>query len=38
MADERIHVLRDILLELHNGASPSRFKSALMRPLQVFQP
>ncbi|HHD9447905.1 TPA: DUF438 domain-containing protein [Streptococcus pneumoniae] len=22
MADERIHVLRDILLELHNGASP----------------
>ena len=22
MADERIHILRDILLELHNGASP----------------
>lgn len=22
MVDERIHVLRDILLELHNGASP----------------
>ena len=22
MTDERIHVLRDILLELHNGASP----------------
>ena len=22
MTDERIHILRDILLELHNGASP----------------
>ena len=22
MSDERIHVLRDILLELHHGASP----------------
>ena len=27
MADERIHILRDILLELHNGASPESFRS-----------
>ena len=29
MADERIHVLRDILLELHNGASPEVGSGAL---------
>ena len=28
MADERIHVLRDILLELHNGASPESVSGA----------
>ena len=35
MADERIHVLRDILLELHNGASPEsvqeRFDATIYR-------
>ena len=34
MRDERIHVLRDILLELHHGASLNRFRNALMRLLQ----
>ncbi len=36
MSDERIHVLRDILLELHHGASLNRFRNGLMRPLQEF--
>ena len=35
MSDERIHVLRDILLELHHGASPEsvqeRFDATLCR-------
>ncbi len=35
MTDERIHVLRDILLELHHGASPEsvqeRFDAILIK-------
>ena len=38
MADERIHVLRDILLELHNGASPESVQESFDATLQVFQP
>ncbi|MFQ6810636.1 MAG: DUF438 domain-containing protein [Streptococcus sp.] len=33
MSDERIHVLRDILLDLHHGASPESVQEPLMRPL-----
>ena len=35
MSDERIHVLRDILLELHHGASLNRFRNGLMRLCRV---
>ena len=37
MADERIHILRDILLELHNGASPESVQERFDATLQVFQ-
>ena len=38
MADERIHVLRDILLELHNGASPESVQERFDATFAVSQP
>ena len=36
MADERIHILRDILLELHHGASPESVQERFDATLQVY--